>query len=151
HDDPGDRVRRPVDHRRVVLGPARRLRHAVGRHDHRPGPARGVGLRVRAPDGPDEPPARAGRRDGLPHGEGGVLLRLEPARQGARTARRRPHGPGPELGAPAAGGSLLSGTAVRAVTSQLRVRYSETDQMGIVYHAHYLVWFEIGRTEWCRA
>jgi acyl-CoA thioester hydrolase len=33
----------------------------------------------------------------------------------------------------------------------LRVRYSETDQMGIVYHAHYLVWFEIGRTEWCRA
>jgi len=23
--------------------------------------------------------------------------------------------------------------------------------MGIVYHAHYLVWFEIGRTEWCRA
>jgi acyl-CoA thioester hydrolase len=31
------------------------------------------------------------------------------------------------------------------------VRYSETDQMGIVYHAHYLVWFEIGRTEWCRA
>ncbi len=35
--------------------------------------------------------------------------------------------------------------------SRLRVRYSETDQMGIVYHAHYLVWFEIGRTEWCRA
>jgi len=40
---------------------------------------------------------------------------------------------------------------VRAVTTELRVRYSETDQMGIVYHAHYLVWFEIGRTEWCRA
>ena len=38
-----------------------------------------------------------------------------------------------------------------AVTTELRVRYSETDQMGIVYHAHYLVWFEIGRTEWCRA
>jgi acyl-CoA thioester hydrolase len=37
------------------------------------------------------------------------------------------------------------------VSSRLRVRYSETDQMGIVYHAHYLVWFEIGRTEWCRA
>ena len=37
------------------------------------------------------------------------------------------------------------------VASRLRVRYSETDQMGIVYHAHYLVWFEIGRTEWCRA
>jgi acyl-CoA thioester hydrolase len=39
----------------------------------------------------------------------------------------------------------------RVVESRLRVRYSETDQMGIVYHAHYLVWFEIGRTEWCRA
>ena len=37
------------------------------------------------------------------------------------------------------------------VRTDLRVRYSETDQMGIVYHAHYLVWFEIGRTEWCRA
>jgi acyl-CoA thioester hydrolase len=37
------------------------------------------------------------------------------------------------------------------VAASLRVRYSETDQMGIVYHAHYLVWFEIGRTEWCRA
>ena len=37
------------------------------------------------------------------------------------------------------------------VETNLRVRYSETDQMGIVYHAHYLVWFEIGRTEWCRA
>ena len=39
----------------------------------------------------------------------------------------------------------------RPVETSLRVRYSETDQMGIVYHAHYLVWFEIGRTEWCRA
>lgn len=33
----------------------------------------------------------------------------------------------------------------------LRVRYSETDKMGIVYYANYLVWFEIGRTEYCRA
>ena len=33
----------------------------------------------------------------------------------------------------------------------LRVRYAETDQMGIVYYANYLVWFEIGRTEFCRA
>ena len=40
---------------------------------------------------------------------------------------------------------------MRIVRTDLRVRYSETDQMGIVYHAHYLVWFEIGRTEWCRA
>jgi acyl-CoA thioester hydrolase len=33
----------------------------------------------------------------------------------------------------------------------VRVRYAETDQMGMVYHANYLVWFEIGRTEYCRA
>lgn len=32
----------------------------------------------------------------------------------------------------------------------MRVRYSETDRMGIVYHAHYIVWFEIGRTDYCR-
>jgi acyl-CoA thioester hydrolase len=32
-----------------------------------------------------------------------------------------------------------------------RVRYSETDKMGIVYYANYLVWFEIGRAEFCRA
>jgi acyl-CoA thioester hydrolase len=32
----------------------------------------------------------------------------------------------------------------------LRVRYSETDKMGIVYHANYLTWFEIARTEYCR-
>ena len=32
----------------------------------------------------------------------------------------------------------------------LRVRYSETDKMGIVYYANYLVWFEIGRTDLCR-
>jgi acyl-CoA thioester hydrolase len=39
----------------------------------------------------------------------------------------------------------------RVVETALRVRYSETDRMGIVYHANYIVWFEIGRTEWCRA
>ena len=35
--------------------------------------------------------------------------------------------------------------------TELRVRYAETDKMGIVYHANYLIWFEIGRTEYCRA
>ena len=35
-------------------------------------------------------------------------------------------------------------------TTEFRVRYSETDQMGIVYHANYLPWFEVGRTEWLR-
>ena len=33
----------------------------------------------------------------------------------------------------------------------IRVRYSETDKMGVVYHANYFVWFEIGRTEFCRS
>ncbi len=32
----------------------------------------------------------------------------------------------------------------------LRVRYAETDQMGVVYYANYFVWFEIGRTDFCR-
>jgi acyl-CoA thioester hydrolase len=34
--------------------------------------------------------------------------------------------------------------------TQIRVRYAETDQMGVVYHANYLVWFEIGRVELMR-
>ena len=34
--------------------------------------------------------------------------------------------------------------------TELRVRYAETDQMGIVYHAHYLVWCEIARTDLIR-
>ncbi len=34
---------------------------------------------------------------------------------------------------------------------EVRVRYAETDQMGIVHHSNYLVWFEVGRSELCRA
>jgi acyl-CoA thioester hydrolase len=34
--------------------------------------------------------------------------------------------------------------------SRVRVRYAETDQMGVVYHANYLVWLEIGRTDLLR-
>jgi acyl-CoA thioester hydrolase len=34
--------------------------------------------------------------------------------------------------------------------AQVRVRYAETDQMGVVYHANYLVWFEVGRVEFIR-
>ena len=37
------------------------------------------------------------------------------------------------------------------VTTELRVRYAETDQMHIVYYANYLVWFEIGRVELLRS
>ena len=38
-----------------------------------------------------------------------------------------------------------------AGVATVRVRYPETDQMGVVHHSHYLVWFEIGRTELLRA
>ncbi|MGE5361976.1 MAG: acyl-CoA thioesterase [Bacteroidales bacterium] len=38
----------------------------------------------------------------------------------------------------------------RVARSHLRVRYAETDQMGVVYYANYLVWFEVGRTDWLR-
>jgi acyl-CoA thioester hydrolase len=34
--------------------------------------------------------------------------------------------------------------------TRLRVRYAETDQAGVVYHANFLVWFEVGRVELCR-
>ena len=39
----------------------------------------------------------------------------------------------------------------RIVSLNLRPRYAETDQMGIVYYANYLVWFECGRSEYMRA
>jgi len=35
--------------------------------------------------------------------------------------------------------------------TSIRVRYAETDQMGVVYYANYLVWMEVGRVELCRA
>jgi len=38
----------------------------------------------------------------------------------------------------------------RASTSTLRVRYAETDQMGIAHHAEYFAWFEVGRTDLLR-
>ena len=34
--------------------------------------------------------------------------------------------------------------------TRVRVRYADTDQMGVVYYANYLVWFEVARTEWLR-
>jgi acyl-CoA thioester hydrolase len=35
--------------------------------------------------------------------------------------------------------------------SRLRVRYAETDQMGVVYHANHFVWMEVGRVDLCKA
>lgn len=39
----------------------------------------------------------------------------------------------------------------KVVETSFRVRYAETDAMGVVYHAEYLVWFEVGRGEYFRA
>ena len=33
--------------------------------------------------------------------------------------------------------------------SRVRVRYAETDQMGVAYYANYLIWFEVGRSQFC--
>jgi acyl-CoA thioester hydrolase len=35
--------------------------------------------------------------------------------------------------------------------SRVRVRYAETDQMGVVYHANYLIWMEVARVDFCTA
>ena len=47
----------------------------------------------------------------------------------------------------------MSGHTVKepaVAEARVRVRYAETDQMGVVYHANYLVWFEVGRVELMR-
>lgn len=36
-------------------------------------------------------------------------------------------------------------------STEFRVRYEETDRMGIVYHSKYIIWFDIGRTEFLRS
>ena len=40
---------------------------------------------------------------------------------------------------------------MQANETRIRVRYAETDQMGVVYHANYLVWMEVGRVAYCKA
>lgn len=40
--------------------------------------------------------------------------------------------------------------SARVSTARVRVRYAETDKMGVVYYANYLVWFEVARCEWFR-
>ena len=39
----------------------------------------------------------------------------------------------------------------RWVETDVKVRYAETDAQGVVYHGSYVVWFEVGRTEYCEA
>ena len=42
------------------------------------------------------------------------------------------------------------GPAPHVFEAQVRVRYAETDQMGVVYHSNYIIWFEVGRVEMMR-
>ena len=46
--------------------------------------------------------------------------------------------------------AVLQFARLKYAESRVRVRYKETDQMGIAHHSNYLVWFEIGRTDLCR-
>jgi acyl-CoA thioester hydrolase len=39
---------------------------------------------------------------------------------------------------------------MQCTESRIRVRYAETDQMGVVYYANYLVWMEVARVDYCR-
>jgi acyl-CoA thioester hydrolase len=45
---------------------------------------------------------------------------------------------------------MMSEIDAKVAEARVRVRYAETDQMGVVYHANYLVWFEVGRIELIR-
>jgi acyl-CoA thioester hydrolase len=40
---------------------------------------------------------------------------------------------------------------MRIHEARLRVRYAETDQMGVVYYGNYLTWMEVGRVEYCKS
>jgi acyl-CoA thioester hydrolase len=43
-----------------------------------------------------------------------------------------------------------AGVVRPASETRVRVRYAETDQMGVAYHSNYLIWFEVGRVEFIR-
>ena len=40
---------------------------------------------------------------------------------------------------------------MKAAEVKIRVRYKETDKMGVVHHSNYYIWFEVARTEFMRA
>lgn len=46
--------------------------------------------------------------------------------------------------------TMENNTPARRTVTTTRVRYAETDQMGVVYHSNYLIWCEIGRTDFLR-
>ncbi len=75
---------------------------------------------------------------------GSLIRGLDPHKSTATRVR---------LGVPGGVGHLPPMTHVTVgndTISEVRVRYAETDQMGVVYHANYLVWCEIGRTDYIR-
>jgi len=45
---------------------------------------------------------------------------------------------------------MSSNAPAKVAETRLRVRYAETDQMGVVYHSNHLIWFEVGRVEFLR-
>jgi acyl-CoA thioester hydrolase len=47
-------------------------------------------------------------------------------------------------------GQMTSNNHHAVNETRLRVRYAETDQMGVVYHSNHLIWFEVGRVEFMR-
>ncbi len=47
--------------------------------------------------------------------------------------------------------NLRGAGSTACAETRVRVRYAETDQMGVVYHANYLIWFEVGRVEFIRS
>lgn len=42
-----------------------------------------------------------------------------------------------------------AGNSSKTAESRVKVRYAETDQMGVAYYANYFVWFEVGRSQYC--
>src|SRR5262249_48328288 len=91
---------------------------------------------------------RAGRHGRRPHPRG-RLGGVPSAGSGASHARSE------------SGGTWRASSGVRVgscrtlssprSTSRVRVRYAETDKMGVVYYANYLIWFEVGRADRLRA
>jgi len=76
----------------------------------------------------------------------------------SKTGLPPPERPGRQTGAQAAGGEprvaeLVADARRNCMVGRLllRVRYAETDRMGIAYNGHYLTWFEVGRTELMRS
>ena len=43
----------------------------------------------------------------------------------------------------------MANASALVAESRIKVRYAETDQMGVAYYANYLVWFEVGRSQYC--